>query len=144
MSYKQILSLVLVGAVAFAVGFSLAFRLVGDSSRGAIGPGPTHYQKENFIQGFSGGRTGQLDVSNTGVLQLASALNASGTVIVQGAITLRSSLTADGTSVTSSFSHNFGGTTSTIGLVLRSADGTCAVLGIDNGGQITTSTASCP
>ena len=77
-------------------------------------------------------------------LNASGAVNASSTATVQGATEIRSSLTLNSASVTSSISHNFGGTTSTRGLILRAANGTCARLGVDNSLQFTTSTTSCP
>ena len=88
MNYKQLLLSALVGAVSALLVFLVA-GLFSSAGVGAIGIGPNHYQKENFLQGFSGGRTGQFDVSNAG------AVITSSTLTVQGASDFRDEISLD-------------------------------------------------
>ena len=86
MNTKQLLLVAGVSAFVALLVFFLAGLVGGSASLGAIGPGPTHFQKENFIQGYSGGRTGQLDVDNAGVLSTTAAFTASSTARFNGEV----------------------------------------------------------
>ena len=86
MNYKQLFLSALVGAVSALLVFFIA-GLFGSASLGAIGPGPTHFQKENFIQGLSVGRTGQFEVQNDGVVSSSAAFRTNGALSVSGNFT---------------------------------------------------------
>ena|SRR3990167_763525 len=79
-------------AVAVVVFFVLSFSGAGNLLGGA-GIGPTHYQDENFLQGLHAGTSGQLIVSNAGLLTTSGGVTNTGAFTQSGAVALTSTLT---------------------------------------------------
>jgi hypothetical protein len=68
--------------VAFLVTLFAGYGLHSSGLLGAAGPGPTHYQAENFLQGLYAGVAGQFAVTNTGGVTASSlTVGTSGTAL---------------------------------------------------------------
>lgn len=130
--------------VALGGGYAGA-ALFNQTHLGAAGPGPTHYQQENFLQGLYAGQTGQFKLTNAGVLTDSGAVTFSGASTLSGATTLSGVVT--GSNASSTFSGNFvvgGNVTSTTGLILHTANaGLCYKVTLTATGNLATSTAGC-
>ena len=94
MSIKHLALVASVSAGVALLVFFLAGLVGSSAGLGAIGIGPNHFQKENFLQGFSGGRTGQFDVSNAGAVITSSTLTVQGVSDFRDEISLDASVCA--------------------------------------------------
>lgn len=74
---------VVIGVLAVLVLILGYGQFTGNTMFGAAGIGPNHYQAENFLQGLYAGTTGQLKVTNAGVLTTSGSLTigSSGTAV---------------------------------------------------------------
>lgn len=90
-------NIILVGIAALIASVVYGgLQLVGDQlALGAAGTGYSHYQTENFLEGFYGGRRGQLQVTPTGTIVTSANVILSGTSTISGDVSFTSELTLD-------------------------------------------------